>query len=159
MVLILCFHPLFSSALFAFSILIFGFSLEAPFYASLWCLHPLFIDFSALETKLWLRRCATSRKVACPRQDEVHEFLQFTSSFRPHWATGLAQTLREMSTRGGRVCFWGVEHDQCIWLTTLPPSVSRLSRQHDILNTSQPYGPSRPVTGIALLFHFLLETK
>jgi hypothetical protein len=52
--------------------------------------------------------------------------------------------------------FWGVERGRWVGLTTLPPSVSRLSRQCRILNISQPYRPSRPITGTALVLYKML---
>jgi hypothetical protein len=46
---------------------------------------------------------------------------------------------------------WGVKRGRRVRVTILPPSVSRLSRRCGSPDLSHPYGPSRPVTGTALL--------
>jgi hypothetical protein len=77
------------------------------------------------------------------------EFFNLPNPSSRTMALGSTQPLTEISS-------WGVRGGRFVRLTTSPPSVSRLSGKYGSLDVPQPYGPSQPVTGIAL--HFLLSS-
>jgi hypothetical protein len=82
-----------------------------------------------------------------------HWIFQMPESFQPHCGPMVDSASNRNEYQESS---WGVKEGRRVMPTTLPPSVSRLSRKCGCLDVHHPNGPLRPVTGVASHFYVLL---
>jgi hypothetical protein len=86
---------------------------------------------------------ATRSRIPFPKTS-LNPFLLILSYQKNYWPG--------VGSASNQKCSWGVKSDRRVRLTASPPSVSRLSRKCEIVNISQLYRSSRPVTWDSFTF-------
>jgi hypothetical protein len=126
-----------------------------------WTLPRVFCiqSTSSLLSSSYILRGSLVVKALCynpeSRRLENRRGNQFFFSIYPILSVALEPGVYSVSKRNTetqKLWLWGAERGRCLGLTTLPPSVSRLPRQCEIFNISQPYRPPKPATGIATIY-------
>jgi hypothetical protein len=135
-----------------FCVPVVWFSLPISFrQCSILIFHASTVDIRGTRCCVWLRHCATSRKVASSIPKGVIGIFHWHNPSGCTMALGLTQPLNRNEYQE---YFMGGKGSQYVELTTLPPSCADCLEKWE----PQPPGTLRVCTGIALNFYHLILT-